>query len=80
MGNVLRTAEALGVRHLALVGACCDVYAPKVLRGSMGAVFRLGIRRFETAEDFLKSVTRREYHVTRRRAGQRRYAHHDHSV
>ena len=39
MGNVLRTAEALGVRHLALVGACCDVYAPKVLRGSMGAVF-----------------------------------------
>ena len=29
MGNVLRTAEALGVRHLALVGACCDVYAPK---------------------------------------------------
>lgn len=54
MGNVLRTAEALGVRHLALVGACCDVYAPKVLRGSMGAVFRLGIRRFETAEDCLK--------------------------
>lgn len=49
MGNVLRTAEALGVRHLALVGTCCDVYAPKVLRGSMGAVFRLGIRRFETA-------------------------------
>ena len=41
MGNVLRTAEALGVRHLALVGTCCDVYAPKVLRGSMGAVFRL---------------------------------------
>ena len=54
MGNVLRTAEALGVRHLALVGTCCDVYAPKVLRGSMGAVFRLGIRRFETAEDCLK--------------------------
>lgn len=42
------------MRHLALVGICCDVYAPKVLRGSMGAVFRLGIRRFETAEDCLK--------------------------
>lgn len=54
MGNVLRTAEALGVRRLALVGTCCDVYAPKVLRGSMGAVFRLGIRRFETAKDCLK--------------------------
>lgn len=40
MGNVLRTAEALGVRHLALVGTCCDVYAPKVLRGSMGEIGR----------------------------------------
>lgn len=58
MGNVLRTAEALGVRHLALVGACCDVYAPKVLRGSMGAVFRLGIRRFETAENCLAALKR----------------------
>ena len=54
MGNARRSADALGARHLARVGTCCDVYAPKVLRGSMGAVFRLGIRRFETAEDCLK--------------------------
>lgn len=53
MGNVLRTAEALGVRHLALVGACCDLYAPKVLRGSMGAVFRLGVRQFSDATSCL---------------------------
>ena len=56
MGNVLRTAEALGVRHLALVGACCDVYAPKVLRGSMGAVFRLGMRTFPNAETCLSAL------------------------
>ena len=43
MGTILRTAEALGVLHIALVGACCDLYSPKVLRGSMGAVFRLGV-------------------------------------
>ena len=60
MGNVLRTAEALGVRHLALVGACCDVYAPKVLRGSMGAVFRLGIRHFENAESCLKALNKEQ--------------------
>lgn len=56
MGNVLRTAEALGVRHLALVGACCDLYSPKVLRGSMGAVFRLGVRWFEDAEACLAAL------------------------
>lgn len=54
MGNVLRTAEALGVQHLALVGTCCDIYGPKVLRGSMGAVFRLGVEQYATAADCLK--------------------------
>lgn len=41
LGAVLRTAEALGISGALLIGACCDVYSPKVLRASMGAVFRL---------------------------------------
>jgi len=41
LGAVLRTAEALGITGAVLAGNCCDVYSPKVLRASMGAVFRL---------------------------------------
>lgn len=41
LGAVFRTAEALGVSGLILSEGCCDVYNPKVLRASMGAVFRL---------------------------------------
>lgn len=41
MGTILRTAEALGVNGVILGGHCCDIYSPKVLRASMGAVFRL---------------------------------------
>lgn len=41
MGTILRTAEALGITGVILSGGCCDIYSPKVLRGSMGAVFRL---------------------------------------
>lgn len=59
MGNVLRTAEALGIRHLALVDACCDIYGPKVLRGSMGAVFRLGVEQFKDAEGCLHALKQR---------------------
>jgi TrmH family RNA methyltransferase len=43
MGTILRTAEALGLDGAILTGECCDVYSPKVLRGSMGAVFRLPV-------------------------------------
>ncbi len=41
LGSVLRTAEALGVSGVLFLGDCCDIYSPKALRASMGAIFRL---------------------------------------
>ena len=43
LGAALRTAEALGLGSVLLAGSCCDVYSPKALRASMGAVFRLPV-------------------------------------
>ena len=43
LGTILRTAEALGAQGVILTGDCCDIYSPKVVRGSMGAVFRLPV-------------------------------------
>lgn len=40
LGAVIRTAEALGIDGVLLSTGCCDEYSPKVLRGSMGGVFR----------------------------------------
>ncbi|MFQ7063026.1 MAG: DNA-processing protein DprA [[Clostridium] leptum] len=48
LGTVLRSAEALGIGGVILTRGCCDVYSPKVLRGSMGAVFRLPMALVET--------------------------------
>ena len=39
LGTMLRTADALGVR-VALLEGCADPYSHKVVRSSMGAVFR----------------------------------------
>ena len=39
VGTVLRTAKALGVNAVVLVGACADVYSPKAARATMGAIF-----------------------------------------
>lgn len=39
MGTILRTADALGV-PVALLEGCADPYSHKVVRSSMGAVFR----------------------------------------
>ena len=43
LGTILRSAEAFGVCGVIMSDDCCDIYNPKVVRGSMGAVFRLAI-------------------------------------
>lgn len=40
VGTMLRTANALGIREVILIGACADLWSPKTVRASMGAVFR----------------------------------------
>ncbi len=43
LGTISRTAEALGIDGLILLGNCCDYLNPKALRASMGALMRLPI-------------------------------------
>ena len=41
LGTIFRTAEAAGVTGILLSKDCVDVYNPKVIRSTMGAVFRV---------------------------------------
>ena len=41
LGTMIRSAEAFGLDGMVLSAGCCDPYNPKVLRASMGGVFRL---------------------------------------
>ena len=43
LGTIIRTASAFGYSHI-LLGGCADVYHPKTVRASMGALFRVQIR------------------------------------
>lgn len=53
LGTVLRTAEAFGVDGVIMSSDCCDFFSPKVVRGSMGAVFRLPFIICNSVCDFL---------------------------
>ena len=57
LGTILRTAEALGVDGVILSEGCCDIFSPKVVRGSMGAVFRLPVMHTGNMADFVKEQT-----------------------
>ncbi len=41
MGTMIRTAEAAGVRAVYMSEDCVDLYNPKVIRSTMGSIFRV---------------------------------------
>ncbi|MBQ5840687.1 MAG: RNA methyltransferase [Clostridia bacterium] len=56
LGTIIRTAEALGLSGLILSDGCCDVYNPKVLRSSMGGVFRMPLMRVGDLADTVTAL------------------------
>lgn len=60
LGAMSRTAEALGISGLLVIGGC-DVYSPKALRASMGALLRLPVEvAGTTAEDSISVLQNAE--------------------
>ncbi len=55
LGTILRTCDAMGINAILISENSCDVYNPKVLRGSMGSAFHLPIiKTTNLAESLIK--------------------------
>ncbi len=50
VGTVLRTANAFSIGAVVLIGDCADLYSPKTVRSTMGAIFRQKVLRLELGE------------------------------
>ena len=52
LGTILRTADAVGVKGVILIGASCDPYSRECVRATMGSVFAVPLVK-TTREAFL---------------------------
>ena len=52
MGTILRSALAFSIKDIAIIAPGVDIYNPKVVRASMGAMFHLNIQYFESFEAY----------------------------
>lgn len=43
VGTIIRTADAAGMDGILMSEECADVYSPKVLRATMGSIFRMPV-------------------------------------
>ncbi|HPU85177.1 MAG TPA: RNA methyltransferase [Candidatus Latescibacteria bacterium] len=56
LGTLLRSAEAAGARGALLTAGTVELTNPKVVRGSMGAFFRLPVSYTDSIDDVLRGV------------------------
>lgn len=53
MGTIVRTAEGAGVTGIVMSHDCVDIYNPKVIRSTMGSIYRMP---FYYAENLLETI------------------------
>lgn len=63
VGTILRTADAAGLDGVLLSPDCADVFSPKVLRASMGSIFRVGLDFPEALADRLAALREEGYAI-----------------
>ena len=52
LGTIMRTAEGAGVTGIIMSKGCVDIYNPKVVRSTMGSIYRMPFVYLEDEEEF----------------------------
>lgn len=52
LGTILRTMLGFGITNIALIKPAVDIFDPKVIRSSMGAVFQINFEYFDSFDEY----------------------------
>ena len=55
LGTIIRTAVGFGIMDLAVIEPAADIFNPKTVRASMGALFRLRHNRYSSFDEYMDS-------------------------
>ncbi len=54
LGTIMRTAEGAGVTGIIMSKGCVDIYNPKVVRSTMGSIYRMPFVYLENEDEFAR--------------------------
>lgn len=63
LGTILRTVDSCGLSQIILSGKTADAYNPKVVRSTMGAIFRVNVIISEDLPKTLKEIKKHKFKV-----------------
>ena len=52
LGTIIRTSLGFGIKNIAIIKPGVDIFNPKVIRASMGAIFSVNIEYFDSYEQY----------------------------
>ena len=61
LGTILRTVDSVGLKQLIVSKGTADVYNPKVVRSTMGAIFRVQVIEVDNLKDTIKTIKNNNY-------------------
>lgn len=63
IGTIIRTCEAAGVSGIILSKECVDIYNPKVVRSTMGAILRVPFYESTNLKEDIEKIKARDYKI-----------------
>ena len=63
LGTILRTIDSVGLKQVIVSKETADAYNPKVVRSTMGAIFRVNIIESDNLIETLKNLKKHKYKV-----------------
>lgn len=63
LGTILRTADSANLKQIILSADCADPYNPKVVRSTMGAIFRMNIIITDNLAKTLKMIKKHKFEI-----------------
>ena len=63
LGTILRTVDSIGLKQILVSKKTADVYNPKVVRSTMGAIFRVKVIECDNLEKTLKEIKKYKYEI-----------------
>ena len=63
LGTILRTADSVGLKQMIVTKETADVFNPKVVRSTMGAIFRVNVIESDNMVATLKEIKKNKFKI-----------------
>ena len=61
LGTIIRTCAGFNIKNLIIIEPAVDIFNPKVVRASMGAIFNINFKFFKSFDDYKKNTNNNMY-------------------